>query len=68
MFQWTEPDDRVRPAVWTHRRAVWTKEAIGRMTFLSVVGEFRLGLPLYRWAGAHGAADVPADVQGHLSA
>lgn len=68
LFQWTEPNDRSRPAVWAGRRAVLLKEAICGMTYMSVVGELRWGLPLYRWPGARRVTDVHAETMGHRSA
>ncbi len=49
LIQWTEPNDKPRPNIWAHRRAVYTKELICRMTATIIAQELRLGLPLYHW-------------------
>jgi NADH dehydrogenase len=49
LVQFVERDDTPREKVWTHRRAVLTKELICRMTYEAVRNELRFGIPLYRW-------------------
>lgn len=49
LVQFTRPDDATRAAIWSGRRAVYTKEAICRMTYAVVRNELRTGLRLYRW-------------------
>ncbi len=50
LLQFTQPDDTPREAVWTGRRATYSKEAICRMTYSVVRNELRTGMRLYRWA------------------
>jgi NADH dehydrogenase FAD-containing subunit len=52
LMQWVTPDDEVRPAVWTNRRAIYLKELICRATYTVVSQELKLGLPLYKWVKA----------------
>lgn len=49
LVQFTRADGTPRDRVWTGRRAVYTKELIGRLTLAVVDYELRSGLPLYRW-------------------
>ncbi len=49
LVQFVAPDDTPKERVWTHRRAVLTKEIICRMTYETVHNELRFGVPLYRW-------------------
>lgn len=53
LLQFTHPDDRPRDASWAGRRAVYTKEAICRLTLTIVRNELRTGLRLYRWAASN---------------
>jgi NADH dehydrogenase len=54
LVQFVDPEDAARAKVWTGRRAVFTKEAICRMTYGVVRNELRFGVRLYRWPGAGG--------------
>jgi NADH dehydrogenase FAD-containing subunit len=51
LVQFVETDDVPKAKVWTGRRAVFTKEAICRMTYGVVHNELRFGMRLYRWPG-----------------
>jgi NADH dehydrogenase FAD-containing subunit len=56
LVQFVDPEDAPKAKVWTGRRAVFTKEAICRMTYGVVREELRFGVRLYRWPGSGRAA------------
>lgn len=60
LVQFTDPRDRPTGRVLTGRAAATVKELVCRMTFESVRGELRSGLPLYHWAGGDGWWAEPA--------
>jgi hypothetical protein len=56
LVQFVDPEDAPKAKVWTGGRAVFTKEAICRMTYGVVRNELRFGVRLYRWPGSGRAA------------
>lgn len=65
LVQWVTADDQPRAAVWTNRRARYTKEAICRATFTVVSQELRLGVPLYTWPKA--PTQTPSNQHSHAA-
>ena len=51
-------DDRPLPRVLTGRVAALVKEAICRLTVLTIQGERRLGVPVFAWPRPRGTADL----------